>query len=80
MGTSEKVSKFAHETGDRIADVAGNAAEVIGERGKQIKKAERRLMKSCRGYVRDHPMTSIGIAGAGGVLLSWMVSRMLSRR
>jgi ElaB/YqjD/DUF883 family membrane-anchored ribosome-binding protein len=76
METTEKVSKFAHEAGDKIADAAGHAAEVMGEKGKQIKSAEQRLMKQCRGYVCDHPMTSLGIAGAAGFLLS----RLLSRR
>lgn len=76
MGTTEKVSKFAHEAGDKIADAAGHAAEAIGEKGKQMRSAERRLMKKCRSYVCDHPMTSLGIAGVAGFLLS----RMLSRR
>jgi ElaB/YqjD/DUF883 family membrane-anchored ribosome-binding protein len=76
MGTTEKVSKFAHEAGDKIADAAGHAAEAIGEKGKELQSAERRMMKQCRGYVCDHPMTSLGIAGAAGFLLS----RLLSRR
>ncbi|WP_139556732.1 DUF883 family protein [Methylotetracoccus oryzae] len=75
MGTTEKVSKFAHEAGDKIADAADHAAEVIGEKGKQIKSAEQRLMKQCRGYVCGHPVASIGIAGAAGFLLGWMLSR-----
>jgi ElaB/YqjD/DUF883 family membrane-anchored ribosome-binding protein len=76
MGTTEKVSKFAHEAGERITDAADHAAEVMGEKGKQLKNAEQRLMSNCRGYVCDHPMTSLGIAAAAGFLLS----RLLGRR
>jgi ElaB/YqjD/DUF883 family membrane-anchored ribosome-binding protein len=76
METIEKVSKFAHETGDKIADATSHAAEAIGEKGKQMKSAEQRLMKNCRGYVCDNPMTSLGIAAAAGFVLG----RLLSRR
>jgi ElaB/YqjD/DUF883 family membrane-anchored ribosome-binding protein len=32
------------------------------------------LMKNCRGYIRDNPMTSVSIAVAAGFLLSRLVS------
>jgi len=76
METIDKVSKFAHEAGDKIADATSHAAEAIGEKGKQMKNAEKRMMENCRGYVRDNPITSLGIAVAAGFLLS----RLLSRR
>jgi ElaB/YqjD/DUF883 family membrane-anchored ribosome-binding protein len=76
METIETVSKFAHEAGDKIADATSQAAEALGEKGNQIRNAEQRLMKHCRGYVCDHPVTSLGIAAATGFLLS----RLLSRR
>lgn len=76
MEITDKVSHSAHEAYDKIVDATSQAAEALGEKGEQMKKAERRLMKNCRSYVRDNPVTSLGIAAAAGFLLS----RLLSRR
>ena len=76
METLDKVSNSAHEAFDKIASATNQAAEAFGEKGEQMKKAEKKLMKNCRGYIKDNPMTSVGIALATGFLLS----RLLSRR
>ncbi len=76
MEITDKVSHSAHEAYDKIADATSQAAEALGEKGEQMKKAEQQLMKNCRSYVRDNPVTSLGIAAAAGFLLS----RLLSRR
>ncbi len=76
MDTIEKASDYAHEAADKIASVTNQAVEALGEKGEQLLNAEQRLMKNCCGYVRDNPMTSLGIAAAAGFLLS----RLLSRR
>ena len=76
METIDKASHSAHEAFDKIASATSQAAEALGEKGEQLKKAEQQLMKNCRGYISDNPITSVGIAVAAGFLLS----RLLSRR
>jgi len=70
METLDKVSDTAQEAFARIADATSQTAEMLGEKGEQLLNAEQRLMKSCRGYVRDNPMVSLGIAVAVGLMLS----------
>jgi ElaB/YqjD/DUF883 family membrane-anchored ribosome-binding protein len=76
MEITDKVSHSAHEAYDKIADATSQAAETLGEKGEQLKKTEQQLMKNCRGYISENPMTSVSIAVAAGFLLS----RLLSRR
>lgn len=75
METLDKVSNFAHEAADKVASATSHAAEALGERGEQLRNAEQRLMKNCRAYIGDYPMTSVGIAAAAGFLLSRLMSR-----
>jgi len=72
--TIDNVSHSAHETVDKIANATNQAAEAIGEKGAQLKNAEQQLVENCRGYVRDNPVTSLGIAVAAGFLLSRLLS------
>jgi hypothetical protein len=74
METIEKVSHSAHATTDKIANATSQAAEVLGEKGAQLKNVEQQLVKNCRSYVRDKPFTSLGIAVAGGLILSRLLS------
>jgi ElaB/YqjD/DUF883 family membrane-anchored ribosome-binding protein len=76
METIDKASKSAHEAVDKIASATNQASEALSEKGNQLKNAEQQLMENCRGYVRDNPITSLGIAAAAGFLLS----RLLSHR
>ena len=74
MDTKDKAFKSAHDAVDKVVDAAGQAAEAIGEKGEQLKNAEKQLVENCRGYVRDNPITSLGIAVAAGFLLSRLLS------
>jgi ElaB/YqjD/DUF883 family membrane-anchored ribosome-binding protein len=76
METLDKISDSAHEAFDKVASATSQAAEALGEKGEQLKKTEQQLMKNCRGYISDNPITSVSIAVAAGFLLS----RLLSRR
>jgi len=76
METLDNALNTAHEAVDKIVNAAGQAAEAIGDKGEQLKKAEHRLMNDCHGYVRANPIASIGIAVAAG----FMLSRLLSGR
>ena len=80
METIDNASHSAHEAVDKIANAANQAAEAIGEKGTQLKNVEQQLMENCRGYVRDNPVTSLGIAIAGGFLLSRLLSGCPSDR
>jgi len=74
MKTIDKVSNYAHEAIDKVASVSNQAADAIDEKGGQLKNAEQRLMKDCQTYIRDNPVTSLGIAVAAGFLLSRLLS------
>jgi ElaB/YqjD/DUF883 family membrane-anchored ribosome-binding protein len=76
MNTTDKVADFAHETVDAIADASNHARAAFDEKSDQIMNAEQQLLKNCQTYVRENPVTSLGLAVAGGFLLS----RLLSRR
>jgi ElaB/YqjD/DUF883 family membrane-anchored ribosome-binding protein len=75
MKTIDTVSDSAHEAYDKIANVTSQAAEVLGQKGEQLKKAEQKMMKSCRGYIGDNPITSVSIAVVAGFLLSGLLNR-----
>jgi ElaB/YqjD/DUF883 family membrane-anchored ribosome-binding protein len=70
MDNIDKASNYAHETFDKIADVTSRTAETLGDKGDDLLYAEQKLMKQCRRYVRDYPITSLGIAATAGFLLS----------
>lgn len=74
METIDNAFNTAHEAVDKIANAASHAAEALGEKGEQLKKAEHRMMDNCHGYVRANPIASIGIAVAAGFVLSRLLS------
>ena len=74
METLDKASQSAHEAIDKIASATSQAADALDEKGQQLQQAEQQLLGNCRGYVRDHPLTSLGIAAAAGFLLSRLLS------
>lgn len=71
----EQIASGAHGAVDTLAGAASHAAESIGHRGEQMRDLQQRLSDSCRGYVRDKPIASLGIAIAAGFALSWMLRR-----
>ncbi len=74
METIDKASKSAHEAVDKIASAGNQAAEALGKKGERLKNTEQQLVDDCRSYVRDNPITSLGIAAAAGFLLSRLLS------
>src|SRR5512145_2492729 len=60
----DRIASGAHQAVDKIAGVVDRAAETLGAKGEQLKNARVRAMAQCRGYVRDHPVKSLGIAMA----------------
>ena len=59
-----------HDAVERLASVASQAAGKLELTGDQIKAAQSRMVSSCRGYIREKPLTSLGIAVASGFLIS----------
>ncbi|MEC4748931.1 DUF883 domain-containing protein [Methylomicrobium sp. Wu6] len=74
METIDKASLSAHEAVDKIASATNQACEALGDKGKQLQNAEKQVVENCRGYIRDNPITSLGIAVAAGFLLSRLLS------
>jgi len=74
METIDKAANYAHEAVDKIASASNQAAEAVGDKGEKLITNEQQLMADCRGYVRDNPLTSLGIAAAAGFLLSRVLS------
>ena len=66
----DRIASGAHRAVDKIAGAAGQAAETLSVKGRQLKNAQVRGMEQCRGYVRENPVTALGIAVAAGFLLS----------
>jgi ElaB/YqjD/DUF883 family membrane-anchored ribosome-binding protein len=60
-----------HEAVERLADVASQAADKVELSGEYLKASQTRMVGNCRGYVREKPLASVGMAVAAGFLLSW---------
>lgn len=83
----DTVSDFAHEAVDKATKATNEAvgkasktthqiADKIGETGEQLRTTEQRLLKETSDYVRENPLTSVGIAVGVGFLLSrWFSGR-----
>jgi ElaB/YqjD/DUF883 family membrane-anchored ribosome-binding protein len=70
----ERVADGAHEAVDKIANATHQAADAIGEKGAQLQDLQEEWMENVRGYINEHPVKSVGIAIAGGFLLSRLLS------
>lgn len=70
MSTKGKVSKSAHKAFDKVANAAHQATDAMGEEAEQLINTEQKLIRNCRGYVRDNPLMSLGIAAVAVFLLS----------
>jgi ElaB/YqjD/DUF883 family membrane-anchored ribosome-binding protein len=74
--TVERLKAGVNETVEKVAEASNKAVDTINQKTEQMKDAEERLMEHARMYVRDNPVTSLGIAVASGFILS----RLLGRR
>ena len=70
----DRLAANAHHVVDNLAGIAASATDTIGVKGEQLKQAKDRLTDATRDYVRENPLTSLGIAVAGGLLLSRLLS------
>lgn len=75
MDTFEKVSDTAREAFDKIADATSHTVDMLSDTGEQLLTAEQRMVRDCRRCVREHPLASIGLALAAGLVVSRMLRK-----
>ena len=64
----------AHETVDRAGAAATTVAGAVGVKGDQLNDSGKRIVERASVYVRENPVTSLGIAVAAGYVLSRLFS------
>lgn len=70
-----RLTDTAHQTIDRMSQVASQAASRLTERGHELWELQGRAADTARAYVREHPIATIGIAIAVGLIISRLTSR-----
>lgn len=65
----------AHQAADRLAVAANHAAESLESAGERFKATQTQWVNSCSSYVREKPVTALGIAVASGFMLGLLVGR-----
>ncbi len=66
----DNVAAGAHQAVDRAASAANQAAESLSDTGHDMKETQEKWLAVAREYVQENPATALGIALAGGYLLS----------
>jgi ElaB/YqjD/DUF883 family membrane-anchored ribosome-binding protein len=75
-GTSlGQLQQSAQQTMDRVTEAASQAAQRLSAHSDELWAMQDRAWESTRAYVRQHPIASIGIAIAIGLILSRLTSR-----
>lgn len=69
----DQLTSGAHQAVNSLSGAASRAADTISVKGHQLREAQTRLTASYCAHVRERPLSSIGIAVAGGFLLSWLL-------
>jgi len=64
----------AHKTVDRVGVAAASAAGALGVKGDQLNDGGKRVIERASVYVRENPVTSLGMAVAAGYVLSRLLS------
>lgn len=84
--TTDRLSERAHESVDRIAETAGRGEEKlrhgaadaearVRDAGQKAKDRSDETLQTISGFVRDNPLTSLGIAFAAGSILAALTRR-----
>jgi len=84
--TVDRAAQSAHEAIDRLAAKAGPAIDrlrsstsaagaTLKSRASDLSELEEQWLERTRDYVRENPLTSLGIAVLAGVVLSRLSSR-----
>lgn len=70
----DQASNAARPAVDKIAGKAHNMVDKLEAKSEKWIDAEEEMMGEVQSYVRQHPLQAIGIAVAGGFLLSRIIS------
>jgi ElaB/YqjD/DUF883 family membrane-anchored ribosome-binding protein len=70
-----RLSSTAQQTMDRVTDAATQAAGRLSEKGQELWDMRGEAVDTARSYVREHPIATIGIAIAIGLVISRLTSR-----
>lgn len=70
----EHLRASAHQAVDSAGGAATHAAGALGGKGDQLQDSGKRVVERAGGYVREHPVASLGLAVATGYLLSRLLS------
>lgn len=60
----------AHDAVDWAADATNSATDSLSDTGHELRAKQEKWLATAREYVQENPATSVGIALAGGYLLS----------
>ena len=67
-----RVTQMAHQTVDKVADVAGPTAAWLSAQGEQLASAQRNAVSDAKAYISANPWQSLGVALAAGLLIGRM--------
>jgi ElaB/YqjD/DUF883 family membrane-anchored ribosome-binding protein len=66
----DAIAAGAHDAVDWAADATNKATDSLSDTGHELKARQEKWLATAREYVQENPATSVGIALAGGYLLS----------
>jgi len=67
-----RATQMAHQTVDKVADVAGPTAAWLSAQGEHLASAQRTAVSDARAYISANPWQSLGVALAAGLLIGRM--------
>ncbi|MGZ5094742.1 MAG: glycine zipper domain-containing protein [Burkholderiales bacterium] len=70
-----RLTETAQQAMERLSDVASQTANRLSEKGQELWDMRGQAADTARSYVREHPIATIGIAIAIGLLISRLTSR-----
>ena len=71
----QRITETAQQALERMTRAAHDAAERLSDRTEELWALQGRAMTTARGYAKDHPLVTVGVAIAIGVLLAKLISR-----
>jgi ElaB/YqjD/DUF883 family membrane-anchored ribosome-binding protein len=78
QGAHALVDRLAQTAGpavDRLLSGVDSATEALQSGAEDFSELQERWVESCRDCVREHPLVSIGVAVAAGMLLNRLMTR-----
>ena len=71
----DRLTASAHQAVDSLDDAAARSADVLATKGEQLRDAQSRFAERCCSRICERPLSSLGIAIAGGFLLALLFRR-----